>query len=156
MFRPVPGEGFPTDSQEGRGSAFTRVSHGDGVGRERAEAGQLDAIRGTGDGDPKSESNGASRERRSVVAKKVADSSSANYSSANYSSANYRHSSGGVELPSAATSSFASKNIVEQLMAADGSMLKADGSLVDGSLLADDSLLAVAARNLWELPFLPS
>ncbi len=61
-----------------------------------------------------------------------------------------------MELPSAAAS-FASKNIVEQLVVADGSMLKAaDGSLVDGSLLADDSLLAVAARNLWELPFLLS
>jgi uncharacterized protein YjbI with pentapeptide repeats len=151
----------------------------DGEGRrERAEAGQLEAIRGTGDGDPK-ESNGASRERRSVIAK-VADSSNANdssanyssanysdanyssanysstnYSSANYCSANYSHSSGGVELPAA--TSFASKNIVGQLVAADGSMLKAaDGSLVDGSLLPDDGLLAVAARNLWELPFLLS
>ncbi len=171
LFRPVPGDGFPTGSPEGRGSAFTRVSHGvddvpmDGEdGRERAKAGQLEAIRGTGDGDPK-ESNGASRQRRSVIAK-VADSSSANYSSvncssanyssANYSSANYSHSSGGVEVP--ATTSFARKNIMEQLVAADDSMLKAaDGSLVDGSLLpADDSLLAVAARNLWELPFLLS
>jgi hypothetical protein len=160
LFRPVPGDGgFPTGSPEGRGSAFTRVSHGeddmtmDGEGgrERRAEAGQLDAIRGTGDGDPK-ESNGASRERRSVIAK-VAVSTSANYSSANYNSANYSYSSGVVELPSAATS-FASKNIVEQLAAVDDSMLTADGSLVDGSLLADDSLLAVAARNLWELPFL--
>jgi hypothetical protein len=165
LFRPAPGDGFPTGSPYGRGSAFTRVSHGDDAmpmdgeaRRERAEARQLEALRGTGDGDPKSESNGASRERRSVFAK-VADSSSANYSSANYSSdnyssanyssANYSHSSGVVELPAAAAS-FASKNIVEQLVAADGSMLTAaDGSLVDGSLLlADDSLLAVAARNL--------
>jgi hypothetical protein len=163
LFRPVPGDPFPTGSPERRGSAFSRVSHGndgmpmDGEGRERrAEAEQLEALRGTGDGDPK-ESNGASnirRERRSVVIAKVADSSSANYSSANYSSANYssanhssanyRHSSsGGVELPAAATS-FASKNIVEQLVAADSSMT----ALVDGSLLPDDSLLAVAARNL--------
>jgi hypothetical protein len=162
LFRPVPGDGFPTGSPEGRGSAFIRVSCGDYIpmdgegGGERAEAGQLEALRGTGDGGDPKESNGASRERRSVIAK-VADSSSANYSSANYSSANYSHISGGVELP-AATTSFASKNIVEQLVAADGSMLRADGSLVDGSSLlpADDSLLAVAARNLWELQFLLS
>jgi hypothetical protein len=165
LFRPVPGDGFPTGSPEGRGSAFTRVSCGedmpmDGKSRERAEAGQLEAIRGIGDGGDPKESNGASGERRSVFAK-VADRtsnanySSANYSSPNYSSANYRHSTGGVELPAAATSC-ASKNIVEQLVAADGSMLKAaDGSLVDGSLLPDDDgLLAVAARNLWELPIL--
>jgi hypothetical protein len=152
LFRAVPGDGFPTGSPEGRGSAFTRVSRGgddmpmDGENRrERAEAGQLEAIRGTGNEDPK-ESNGASN-IRSVIAK-VAESSSANYSSANYS-----HSSGGVELP-AANTSFASKNIVEQLVAADNSLLTAGGSLVVGSLLADDSLLAVAARNLWELPLL--
>jgi hypothetical protein len=153
LFRPVPGDGFPTGSPEGRGSVFISVTRGDdmdGEGRERrSEAGQLEALRGTGDGDPKESTNGAAnirKERRSVIAK-VADSSNANDSSANYSSANYSHSSGGAELP-AATTSFSSKNIVEQLVAADGSMVRADGSLVDGSLLANDSLLAVAARNL--------
>jgi hypothetical protein len=144
LFRPGPGGGFPTGIPEGRESAFTRVSNGgddmpmDGEGgRERTEAGQLEAIRGIGYEKEASGTSYIRREGRSVIAK-VADSSSAHC----------RHSSGGVELP-AANTSFASKNIVEQLVAADDSMLRAaDGSLVDESLSVDDSLLAAAARNL--------